>query len=147
MTDEIVQINEDGELKVDTVQVDAPASGTVSFPDSSTTESTEAALQSFQAKTAAFFDQALDSAGKFFNNNQQLLISLGWVLLALVGVKLLFTALDVVNDIPLISPLFRLIGLIYSGWFVWRYLLRAQTRQELAQMLDRTKSELLGDRN
>lgn len=146
MTTEITQITEDGEVKVEIVSVDVPESDSMIIQYSSTTETAEEAWRSFQTKTSAFFANAAESLSTFFKNNQSLLINLGWVLLALMGLQLLFTILDAVDNIPLISPILKLVGLIYVSWFVWRYLLRASNRQELGQIIDRTKSELLGDR-
>jgi hypothetical protein len=152
MTDEIVQVNEDGEVKTGSVEVDVPLSGSIlaSVPSSttgSTSESAEDTWKSFQTQTSTFFANIAESLSEFFKNNKPLLINLGWVLLALLGLQLLFTILDVVDNLPLISPILKLVGLIYIGWFVWRYLLRASNRQELGQIIDHTKSELLGDRS
>ncbi|MEX0271482.1 CAAD domain-containing protein [Leptolyngbyaceae cyanobacterium UHCC 1019] len=117
------------------------------FEDSSTTETAEEAWRSFQLKTSTFFANTAESLSAFFKNNKPLLINLGWVLLVLLGLQLLFTILDVVDNLPLISPILKLVGLLSTSWFVWRYLLRASNRQELGQIIDRTKSELLGDRS
>lgn len=102
---------------------------------------------SSQKQPLAYLETAYESARSFFSKNQSVLVNLGWIFLALIGLQLLFTILDVVNHIPLISPLFELVGLSYSTWFVWRYLLKANTRQELAEKIEQTKAELLGDRN
>lgn len=112
----------------------------------SATESASANWQSYQSKQAEFIANATSSVKTFFRENQTLLINLGWVLLALVGLQLLFTVLDVIDNIPLMTPILKLVGLISTGWFVWRYLLKASTRQELVQKFRQAKSELLGDR-
>jgi phosphoglycolate phosphatase-like HAD superfamily hydrolase len=108
------------------------------------TDAATQAWQSFQVKANHFLTNATSSIGAFVRNNQSLFGALGWVLLALLGIKVLFTTLDVIDDIPLISPLLKLIGLVYSGWFVWRYLLRAHNRQELAQTIKQAKADLFG---
>ncbi|MBD1909862.1 MULTISPECIES: HAD-IA family hydrolase [unclassified Leptolyngbya] len=102
---------------------------------------------SFQNQPAAYLENALESARSFFNKNQPVLVNLGWVFLALIGLQLVFTILDVVNHLPLIAPFLELVGLTYTSWFVWRYLLKANTRQELGEKIQQTKAELLGDRN
>lgn len=147
MSTETLQTNEYGEGIPNPVEVEIPASGPILLPASSTSESAEDAWQSLKAKASTFFANAGPSLRTFFNHNQQLLINLGWILLAVLGLKLLLTTLDAVDDIPLISPLLKLIGLVYSGWFVWRYLLRANNRQELTQMVNQTKAELFGNRS
>ena len=52
--------------------------------------------------------------------------------------------LDALNDIPLVAPTFELIGIGYSVWFVYRYLLKASTRQELTGEISTLKSQVMG---
>jgi hypothetical protein len=52
--------------------------------------------------------------------------------------------LNAIDDIPLVAPLLKIIGLVYSVNFIWRYSLRARDRKELMQKIDRTKAEILG---
>jgi len=61
--------------------------------------------------------------------------------------RVVFAALDAIDDLPLVTPALKLVGLTTVGWFIWRYLIRANNRQELAQMFDRTKSELFGNQD
>lgn len=127
-------------------------SDSIAMPSDSTANvstSTEAAesWKSFQTKQTAFIENATSSLKIFFQQNRTLLVNIGWALLALIGFQLLFTVVDVIDNIPLMTPFLKLVGLISTGWFVWRYLLRASDRQELAQRIDRAKAELLGDRS
>jgi hypothetical protein len=52
--------------------------------------------------------------------------------------------LSAVNEIPLLAPAFELVGLGYTGYFVYRYLLQASTRSELTEGLNDLKSEIFG---
>jgi hypothetical protein len=74
--------------------------------------------------------------GVFFSQYKQPIVSLSLVVTALITVKILLAVLDSLNDIPLISPTFELIGIGYSTWFIYRYLLRASSRQELTQEIN-----------
>jgi hypothetical protein len=49
-----------------------------------------------------------------------------------------------VNSIPLFAPFFQAIGLGYTGWLVYRYLLHASTRAELGQEINKLKSKVTG---
>lgn len=82
--------------------------------------------------------------GKFFADYRQPLTTIGIIVAALVTVKVTLALLDAINDIPLLSPLLELIGLVYTGWFVYRYLLRASTRSELLSEFDVLKSQVTG---
>jgi hypothetical protein len=44
----------------------------------------------------------------------------------------------------LVAPLFELIGLGYTAWFVYRYLLSAASRQELSQEIQALKNQVFG---
>jgi CAAD domains of cyanobacterial aminoacyl-tRNA synthetase len=82
--------------------------------------------------------------GSFFNQYKQPLVSVGLIVGAIVAVKVLLAVLDALNDIPLVAPTFELIGIGYSAWFVYRYLLKASTRQELTEEITTLKSQVVG---
>jgi hypothetical protein len=82
--------------------------------------------------------------GSFFNKYKQPLVSVGLIITALVAVKVLLAILDSLNDIPLVAPTFELIGIGYSAWFVYRYLLKASTRKELTNEITTLKSQVVG---
>ncbi len=82
--------------------------------------------------------------GTFFNQYKQPLVSVGLIVGAIVAVKILLAILDALNDIPLIAPTFELIGIGYSAWFVYRYLLKASTRKELTSEITTLKSQVVG---
>jgi threonine/homoserine/homoserine lactone efflux protein len=67
------------------------------------------------------------------------------VLTAIITLKVAIAVLDAINDIPLLSPTFELIGIGYVTWFVLRYLAKSQTRQELNKKIQSFKQEILGE--
>jgi hypothetical protein len=91
-----------------------------------------------------FLEKLPDYLGRIFNNNKRGLINLLLILSALVTVKVVIALLDAVNDIPLLQPIFELIGLFYSVWFAFRYLLKFDTRQELSQKFNAFKQRSFG---
>lgn len=84
-------------------------------------------------------------ANAFYEENKELVNTIGLFLLAGVGVKLTLAILDAVNDIPLLAPLMELIGLGYTIWFVYRYLWKAESRVELKKEFDGLKSQIVGE--
>ncbi|MBF1988023.1 CAAD domain-containing protein [Fischerella thermalis] len=82
--------------------------------------------------------------GSFFNKYRQPLVTIGLIVGAIVAVKVILAILDALNDIPLVAPTFELIGIGYSAWFVYRYLLKASTRQELTNEIATLKSQVIG---
>jgi len=96
-------------------------------------------------KATEFVDTLPDFVGDFFEQYQRPLTVIGILVASLISVKLLLGFLDTVNEIPCFEPFFQLIGLIYSGWFVYRYLLNAGSRQELLELIDDYKEQILGN--
>lgn len=95
----------------------------------------------FGEKTSSLISDVQNSVGEFFNQYQSLLGTLGWILLALITVKLTVALLNALNDIPFVSLLLELIGLGYVIWFIYRYLLSAQSRQELSGEIQNFKKQ------
>ncbi|GGA08379.1 CAAD domain-containing protein [Okeania sp. KiyG1] len=83
----------------------------------------------------------------FFAQYQKPIVTLGLILGLIVTLKVMLAVIESLNDIPLLAPTFELIGIIYSGWFIYRYLLRASNRQELSVELQAWKEQLLGDKS
>ncbi|NJL22441.1 MAG: hypothetical protein HC895_19130 [Leptolyngbyaceae cyanobacterium SM1_3_5] len=82
--------------------------------------------------------------GRFFRQNGSLMATLGWIFVALLGIRVLSALIGTINSIPLLTPLFEMIGLGYTVWFVNRYLLTSGKRQELSQEISRIKQQILG---
>ncbi|WNZ27406.1 hypothetical protein HJG54_31475 [Leptolyngbya sp. NK1-12] len=100
--------------------------------------------QRFQQDAKAFLRNLSQSTAKLFGENRSLLISLGWIVLALVSFKLLLAIVDAINDIPLLPSLLELVGIGYITWFIYRYMLNARSRQELSDQINQIKAEFLG---
>ncbi|NET41280.1 CAAD domain-containing protein [Okeania sp. SIO2B3] len=83
----------------------------------------------------------------FFGQYQKPIVTLGLILGVIVTLKVMLAVIESLNDIPLLAPTFELIGIIYSGWFIYRYLLRASNRQELSVELQAWKEQLLGEKS
>lgn len=152
MTLEITKTDAYGNTDIQTISVSAP-SHTESVTDKiesaadSATESAQELWVAIQPKTTAFLDDAYSYIKNFYSANQQLLTTLGLVLLGIIGIKVLFAGLSAIDGIPLVTPLLKIVGLYYVGRFVWRYLIREQDRQELMAYIKQTKAEVLGERN
>lgn len=53
--------------------------------------------------------------------------------------------LGVLNAIPFVAPLLELIGLGYSAWFAYNYLVYAEKRQKLVADYHQLKTKITGD--
>jgi hypothetical protein len=72
---------------------------------------------------------------RFITQNRRAIINTLLALALFITLRLVFAVLDVLDDIPLLSPLLQLVGLGYSLWFANRYLLKAESRRELLQRI------------
>lgn len=93
---------------------------------------------------SVFLAQLPDYLSRFFQQYKQQIITVALILAALIAVRVFLAILDALNDIPLLTPTFELIGIGYTAWFVNRYLLSTSKRQELAQEVKTLKQHIIG---
>jgi hypothetical protein len=148
MTTEIVQIDQNGNVDTEVfpeeMLLDSEPVVTYDIP---ITESVDEAWQGFQAKATAFFADLPERATAFVKNNRQSINTLGLILLAFLGLRVLFAVLGAIDDIPLMAFALKLVGFVYLVQFAWRYLMRASDRQELAQKIETVKTDVLGNQS
>ncbi|XP_078432781.1 CURVATURE THYLAKOID 1A-like protein [Wolffia australiana] len=63
---------------------------------------------------------------------------------ALVAVWLSSIVIGAINSVPLLPKFMELVGLGYTGWFVYRYLLFKSSRKELATDIEELKKKIAG---
>lgn len=79
-----------------------------------------------------------------FREYKQPMTIIGVALAVIPFVVLTVSLLRVINAIPLFSSTFELIGFGFTSWFVYRYLLFAEKRQELNQEYQNLKQQIIG---
>ena len=108
------------------------------------TDSTDEQWKDVSAKVSDFIADLPAYLSDFFGEYKRPIITIGLIIASLIAVKLLLAVLGAINDLPLFSSIFELVGMGYSAWFVWRYLLKASTRQQLATEFGTLKEQVLG---
>ncbi|GAB2217411.1 hypothetical protein Droror1_Dr00000594 [Drosera rotundifolia] len=63
---------------------------------------------------------------------------------AIVAVWVSSIVVGAVNSVPLLPKVLELVGLGYTGWFVYRYLLFKSSRKELAEDIESLKKKIAG---
>jgi glutamyl-tRNA synthetase len=124
------------------VQVNVEQAGAITKV--SATEEPPQAWERIRDQVLQILSELPDYVGGFFSDYQKPIITLVLLLSGVVSVKVFLAVLDAINDIPLLAPSFELIGLGYTAWFVYRYLLRANTRKELSEELQAFKEQVIG---
>lgn len=111
----------------------------------STTDTAEQAKE-ILAKVASVLGDAPEYVVQTFNEYKRPITVIGLVLGVLIAIKMTFAILSAINDIPVLAPTMELIGLIYTGWFLYRYLLKATNRSELLSNLGEVKDQITGNK-
>lgn len=109
-----------------------------------TAETSASQFQDIKDQVLTILSELPAYVSNFFANYQKPLVTLGLILAGGISVKVLLGVLGALNDVPLVAPVFELIGMGYTGWFVYRYLLKASTRQELLTEVDSFKEQVVG---
>jgi len=128
------------DLKVE-VNVDKP--GAIVKPPVPS-PSTEQPWQEWVQIASEFLSKLPDYVGDFFSSYQKPLLTVGLIVTAGISVKVTLAVLDAINDVPLLAPVFELVGIGYTVWFVNRYLLKVETRKELGNEFNALKGQVVG---
>lgn len=88
-------------------------------------------------------DLTQDQGLKITSKYQRPLIVLGAILGTLTLISLLNGVINNLNKVPFLSVIFTLIGLVYSIWFSFKYLLKTESRQDLQQIINELIQDLI----
>ncbi|KAI8544452.1 hypothetical protein RHMOL_Rhmol08G0297900 [Rhododendron molle] len=107
--------------------------GRVSFVAKATGESSESSSLSIVKSVQNVWDKSEDRFA---------LVGLGFAgIVAIWASANLITAID---KLPLLPGVFEFIGILFSTWFVYRYLLFKPDREELFRTVNKSISDILG---
>jgi len=98
-------------------------------------------------KLSSFLDWLQTVVPDFFDKYGRSLTLIAILLAGGVSLKILFAVLGAINELPLLEPTFELIGIGYTVWFVFRYLLKGSDRQELGQEVRALWDQVSGGRS
>ena len=101
-------------------------------------------LQDIKNQVFSVLSDLPANVSSFFQEYQKQIVTIGLIAAGGITIKVTLAVLDSLNDIPLLSTALELVGMGYSGWFIYRYLLRASNRQELSAEIDAIKEQFLG---
>lgn len=109
-------------------------------------------LQSYLDKSLAFGKQmteAIDESQKYWTNlwqaYQRPVAVLAWIVGGAIAIKVVIALVDAINDVPLLEPILALVGLGYTGWFAYRYLIAFVSRQQLAAKIQELRDYIFGE--
>jgi hypothetical protein len=147
MNDTIVEFdrtqdNTELELPANPLGMNANESESITqvYPETTTTE-----LPEWTKQVGNILAELPSYISQIYQENKGAVITLGTIFAVFVALKLTLALLAAINGVPLLAPTFQLVGIGYTAWFVYRYLLHASTREELNSEIDGLKSEIFGN--
>ncbi|XP_006356154.1 protein CURVATURE THYLAKOID 1C, chloroplastic [Solanum tuberosum] len=84
------------------------------------------------------------SVKNVWDNPEDRIAVIGLGIAAIVGFWASSNFVAAIDSLPLIPGVFEFIGILFSSWFVYRYLLFKPNRQELFQGINKSISDILG---
>jgi glutamyl-tRNA synthetase len=135
------------ETKTQPVQVDVnlEKAGAITIVNSTDSSAlSQAQLKEITNQVVTILSELPMYVVNFFENYQKAIITIGLIVAGGITLKVTFAVIDSLNDVPLLAPIFELVGMGYTVWFVYRYLLRAASRQELSSEIASLKEQILG---
>jgi len=126
-------------ITIDVVDEKPGVMTTVTTADTPTSQ-----VQDIKDQVLTILSELPAYVSNFFADYQKPLVTVGLILAGGISIKVMLGVLDALNDVPLVAPVFELIGMGYTGWFVYRYLLKASTRQEFLTEIDSLKEQVVG---
>jgi CAAD domains of cyanobacterial aminoacyl-tRNA synthetase len=91
-----------------------------------------------------FLAKLPEDIGRFYQEYKLPFISFALLVITVTALRIFLAVLNAINDVPLVSPILELIGLGYTIWFTFRYLLKHSTRQELVAEIRLLQKQVLG---
>ena len=91
-----------------------------------------------------FFNSPMKYISAFWQEYKPIVSVIGAIVLALLALKVTLGVIGFITGLPLVGGLLELVGIGYTVWFVNRYLLKAETRQELSYKLEDVKQDVIG---
>jgi valyl-tRNA synthetase len=101
-------------------------------------------VQEIWLRAAKLLSELPTNTVQLFRNYQKALIVVGWLFFALIALKIALSASSAINEIPVVSSTFELVGLGYTIWFAYRYLRTSKNRQEFVVATQAFQEQVFG---
>jgi valyl-tRNA synthetase len=99
---------------------------------------------SISNQVAKVLSELPDQIGQFFNQYQRPMIVVALLLVTIITLKVALATVSAINSFPILQPTFEVVGIGYTMWFAWRYLLTVAKRQELGAATVALKEQVIG---
>ncbi|CAI9114147.1 OLC1v1014802C1 [Oldenlandia corymbosa var. corymbosa] len=103
--------------------------------------SVKASQNTSESSTSLSFGQSTQS---FWDSPEDKIALIGLGFAAVVGIWAATNLVAAIDKLPVIPSAFELVGILYSAWFVYRYLLFRPDREELFRFIKKSIANILG---
>lgn len=126
-------------------QVETQALETQETLETTTTETTnQEQLEKIKQQLIDILSNFPDYISQFYQEYKSPLTVVGLIIVTILALRLTIGLIGVLEEIPILSFSVELVGMGYTIWFVYRYLLRKSNRKELLDKLQSIKAEIVG---
>ncbi len=109
------------------------------------TEPSASEWQELLDESAQFLTDLPEYMGNFFTEYQKAIVTIGLLGSVLLTGRITMAVLDTINQVPMLGELFEVIGFLFTLWFVFRNLLFAENRQEIAAQVELLMLDVAGN--
>jgi uncharacterized membrane protein len=113
-------------------------------PSEAQNEQSRLAWERDRATMNDFFNNPFKYVNAYWQQYKPIVTGLLISMIAVIAINFAFSLIGFIVRIPLLGSLLQVIGFCYSVWFVKRYLVTAETRQELSEKIDQVKQGIIG---
>jgi glutamyl-tRNA synthetase len=138
------QFNDETQTITEVTTIDMVIEKPGAIATTTTPETTTGQFQDIKDQVVTIVSELPVYVSNFFAEYQKPIVTVGLILTGAVSIKVTLAVLNALNEIPLVAPIFQLIGLGYTSWFVYRYLLKVSDRQELLAEIEVLKEQVVG---
>lgn len=134
------------DVMIEASNSESPNPETIAEPTAqhSNTNSTTEELLQIGSQISHFLEQLPSYIKSFFKAYKSPIIGIALILATIVTLRLIIALIGALNDLPLFAATFEVIGIGFVIWFVYRYLLKASTRQEIFLEIQILKEQIIG---
>ncbi|NEP31355.1 valine--tRNA ligase [Moorena sp. SIO3B2] len=135
-----------GEEELQTTESELLTDNTSDYPDAQSPRSGTSLSKEkeISKQSVAVLFKVPEISRKLFEDYKEPIIAAGLVVGVIIALNILTAFVGALNRISLVSTSLELIGLGYAIWFVSRYVLKAENRQELSEKIQSIKAEIVG---
>ncbi len=101
-------------------------------------------LEKIKQQLLNIFANFPEYISQFYQGYKSQLRVVALIIVTILTFRLIIGLLEVLEEIPILSFSFKSVGMGYTVWFIFRFLLRKSDRKELLEKVQNIKSEIVG---